>query len=161
MQLVNPKKIVEIFQSECNYKRINKINNKQIRNHNERLQLSDVFFYRFLYSKKDTTKQQIVSHINERNKTNFTRQSFYSKENNIPLQTYKNIFNKIYNYYSSLNHSKAPKLIAIDGTYNNDINMKDNLNVGFFDVTNNVPVEVISYGHKNKNKEIKCAIKYI
>lgn len=33
--------------------------------------------------------------------------------------------------------------------------------MGFFDVTNNVPLDIASFGREGKNKKIKCAICYI
>jgi len=41
------------------------------------------------------TKERIVSYINIMNKTNFTRQAFENKSNNVPIQTLLNIFHKL------------------------------------------------------------------
>ncbi len=42
----------------------------------------------------------------------------------------------------------------------NDNNQILNLNLGIFDVTNNVPLDIAFYGSKKKN-EVKLFIKYI
>lgn len=156
------KKIIKAFQSECNYRRINDISTVKMRNNCKGIKLFDVLYYKFLYSKKNVTKEQIVSIINNINNTTFTRQAFEYKENNIPLQTYLNICKKIFGAYNRtyINPKKA-KIIAIDGTYNNDINMKQILNMGFYDVTNEVPISIESCGKGSKNQEIFNAIKYI
>ena len=154
--------LIDIFQGECNYKRINEISNLQMRNHVDGVQLHDAIYYRFLYSKKDTTKENIVSSINNYNCTSFSRQAFDNKENNIPVETYLNIFHKIRSYYNcNYNNENGVKLIGIDGTYNNNVNMDEVLNMGFYDITNGVPIDIKSYGHENKNREISSAINYI
>jgi hypothetical protein len=155
-------KLIEIFNNECNYKRVNEINNCKMRNCRDGVKLSDAIYYRFMYAKKDTTKEGIVSHINNRNHTSFSRQSFENKENNIPVETYLNIFRKVCSYYNdTYNNNNNSKLIGIDGTYNNNTNMNEVLNMGFYDITNGIPIDIKSYGCENKNKEILSATNYI
>lgn len=158
---MNIKKLTDIFNSECNYQKINVISDVKMRNVNNGIQLSDLLYYRFLYSKKETTKEQNTAHINDINKTQFTRQAFDAKENNIPIEIYENILNKIMELYNSLYNSDKTKIIAIDGTYSNDYITKRSLNMGFYDIGNNVPIDVKLYGKENNNKEIKCSINYI
>ena len=154
--------IVKIFQEECNYININKISKVQMRNKNKGIQLHTLFYYRFLYSKNNTTKQQIVSSINYTNGIHFSRQSYEKKENNIPVEIYKNILNKISKYFNDThNNINNVKLIAIDGTYNNDDKMNEIMNLGINDVTNDVPIDIKSYGKENKNREIYSTMDYI
>ena len=133
-----------------------------MRNHTNGIQLADSMFYRFIYSKKEMTKDRVVSFINNINGKLFTRQSYDSKEDNIPLQTYINIFDKIKNYYNcNYNQENNSKLIAIDGTYNNSHQGNEMLNMGFYDVSNSIPIDIKLYGKENKNKEISSATNYI
>jgi len=159
---MNLKNLLNIFQSEINYEKINEYNISKLRNRTKGVQLIDAVYYRFMYSKKNTTKEGITSSINYNNLTNFSRQSFNDKENNIPIQTYLNIFHKIRSYYNSnYNEINNFKLIGIDGTYNNNVNMNEMLNMGFYDISNGIPIDIQSYGRENKNKEIDSAISYI
>ena len=122
-----------IFKEECSYAKINETSTVKLRNHKNGIQIQDLFLYRFLYSKKDMTKERICSIINDRNDTHFTRQAFDNKENNVPVSVYTNIFNRILEYSGSINNDdKNTKLIGIDGTYNNDSSMDEMLNMGFF-----------------------------
>ena len=52
-------------------------------------------------------------------------------------------------------------VMAIDGVYNNDKNFNDVLNMGFYNVTNSIPLDVKSYGKEGKNREVGSLINYI
>jgi hypothetical protein len=159
---MDPKKLMDIFQSECSYEKINEISDIKMRNRKNGIKLSDLFAYRFLYSKNGMTKERIVSLINNNGELNFSRQAFDSKENNIPVEIYDNLFNKIRTYYNSIYCNTCNfKLIGIDGTYNNDVSMKEMLNMGFYDISNGIPIDLESFGKENKNKEIASATDYI
>jgi len=154
--------IVNIFSEECNYKKINEFNTICMRNHKNGIRLVDVIYYLFQYSKKDMTKERIVSYINIMNKTNFTRQAFENKSNNVPIQTLLNIFHKLCGYYNSnYNETDNFKIIGIDGTYNNNSNMDEMLNIGIYDITNKIPIDLVSFGKQFKNKEISAVTRYI
>lgn len=60
-----------------------------------RIQLNDAILYRLLYSRKNSTKESVAALINHNNNTFFSRQSFESKENNIPLSVYNNILHSL------------------------------------------------------------------
>jgi len=158
---MNIKKLTDIFNSECNYQKINTIGNVKMRNVYNGIQLSDLLYYRFLYSKKETTKEQNTSYINSLNNTQFTRQAYDAKENNIPIKIYENILSKILELYNNSYNNDKVKIIAIDGTYSNDYNIKKSLNMGFYDIENNVPIDIKLCSKENNNKEIKCSINYI
>lgn len=152
----------ELFTNECNYKNINSISDKKLRNYINGIKLNDCVYSRFLYAKKDITKERIISIINNINGTSFTRQAIDHKENNIPIKMYSNILNKLIEYYNcNYNNENNRKLIAIDGTYNNDINMNEILNMGFYDISNGIPIDITNYGVENKNKEIHSTVNYI
>ena len=155
------KNILDVFNNQCNYKKINELRNNNMRNRKNGIQLNNLFLYRFLYSKKDITKEHITSIINNKYNKQFTRQAYESKENNIPLQTYINLFNSLIKIFNNNYNQDNRKLIAIDGTYNNDIKQNEILNMGFYDITNDIPIDLESYGKENKNKEIKSSTDYI
>ena len=111
--------LVNIMNSACTYKTINELSGKNLRNRSNGIKLIDAIYYRFLYSEKNTTKQQIVSKINVLNNTCFSRQSYESKENNIPIELYELLPNKIVSYYNVYTNPKHEDIcIAVDGTYN-------------------------------------------
>lgn len=156
------KNLNNIFKSEINYKKINENSSVKMRENKGGIKLNDSILFRFLYSKKDMTKERIVSLINYQNKTTFKRQSYEGKENNIPLRTFTNIFHKLQSYYNcNYNEENNFKLIAIDGTYNNGNDRKEMLNMCFYDISNGIPIDIKLYGKINKNKEISCSIEYI
>lgn len=155
------KGISNIFTNLCIYNNINKINTKIMRNRNG-ISLNDAFLYRILYSSPNETKDTVAAKINNINKNSYTRQSFDEKEGNISNSVYYNILTELRNYYNvNFCNRNKPKLIAVDGTYNNDVFMNEQLNMGFYDITNGIPINVISYNKENKNSEIKCTIDYI
>jgi len=39
--------------------------------------------------------------------------------------------------------------------------MNGQLNMGIYDITNGIVIDIKSYGCENKNKEIKCASEYV
>lgn len=159
------------FKTDCTYntiKEINKIKEADIatpikvtkmRNIDEGIELMDAIYYKFRYTEKTITKQDIVSEFNYDNKMNFTLQAYYKKESHIPVELYMTISNEITkNYNKYFCKGKEPRLIAIDGTYNNNSNMDEILNLGFYDIGNCFPIEIKSYGKENKNNEINCAL---
>ena len=64
--------------------------------------------------------------------------------------------------YKQINniHKKKEIIIEVDGTFNNinSENKKDKLetalNMGYYDVTNDIPIELTIEGHKKKNNEL-------
>ena len=148
----------KIFGDLCDYNTINTINNKKLRK--KGISLENAFLYRMLYSDKNTTKEGITSKINSlnqhsnmiaENKTSFTRQAYEYKERNISLSVYESILNKIVNYYNIYTDNNNNVLfIAVDGVCNNDIENQVVYNLGFFNITNCVPID-INYLGKDKN----------
>lgn len=197
--------ILDIFKNECNYNNINNIGSKKLRNIKTGVNLIDAIYYRFSYTSKNTTKESITSDLNYTNNTALSRQAFDRKENNIPINMYRNILNKIIHFYNNYTNSDNNiniiddndndndnndidnniniiddndndidknnennfvdddidnnennidynnnnndifgnmNIISIDGTYNNDNDNKEMLNMGFFNVTKNVPIDL-------------------
>jgi hypothetical protein len=154
--------IINIFKNNCNYNKINEINEVKLRNKKDGIAITDAILYKFIYSDKNKTKQEVVSKINYLNDTKFTRQAYEGKENNISLQFYKLILNEIIIHYNKIVHSPDdPLFFAVDGTYNSDNKRNIMLNLGIFDITNNVPLDVTFCGSTNRNNEVKLFIQYI
>lgn len=154
--------LVKIINSSCNYKTINAFSGVNLRNRQKGLNIMDVIYYRFLYSDKNTTKQQIVSKINEFNNTSFSRQAYESKENNIPISFYENLLNRIIVYFNAQNTFNNNDIcVAVDGTYNNNNNCDIMLNMGLFDVTNQIPISLNLIGKKDRNNEVRVFTDYL
>lgn len=155
--------INKIFIDMCNYISINNLNETQLRNKKNGIQIFDAIYYKFLYAKLDTTKLSIVSKINNINNTSFTKQSYESKENNIPTTLYENIFHKIVAFYNTnCNYeNKNETIVAVDGTCSNDIKYNVGLNMGYYNVTNDIPIDIVLEGTENRNKEVSSFIKYV
>jgi len=129
-----------------------------------KLPIYSCFLYRFLYCLPNMSKEKISAYINLKLGTSFARNSFESKENNISIKCYEYLLTKLKNFYSnyisnSSNNSLA--ICSIDGTYNNNYKHNVNLNMGFFDSTNCISINLIPNGDKSKNQEIKYATQYI
>lgn len=129
----------------------------------------DALLYRFLYSNKEITQNEVVAKINKKNnKTTFIN-SFKYREDNISVDFYKNKFSEIIELYKKLKNIKDDKLIkiAVDGTFNNtNIYNKKGiletcLNLGFYDISNDVPLDITLEGLKNKNVELKALKEYL
>jgi hypothetical protein len=112
------------------------------------IKLVDAVLYRFQYSRINNTKQQIVSSINfDTNKT-IDRTCFDRKENNISIDLYTNILNSVRNFFNKNCNYNNILIISVDGTFNNtNINKLDNtletsLNMGFYDVSNDIPFDL-------------------
>jgi DDE family transposase len=154
--------ISNIIKRVCNYKAINKYSKKKLRNKIDGISLMDAIYYRFQYVNKPSTKQDIVSSLNNTNDTNISRQGYDSKESNIPTQMYINLLNEIIDYYNmSTNTIIENNIIAIDGTYNINNNYELMLNIGVFDISNNIPINIKLIGADNQNKEVQASTNYI
>ena len=128
----------------------------------------DTLLYKFSYSIPESTKQKIVSSFNFDNKKTVDRTTFHKKEILIPISTYKNMLDKVKTLYNELYFvNDKDLLLAVDGTFNNTniLNKKDNLetslNMGYYDVTNDVPIELSFEGNKNKNNELHIFKQYL
>lgn len=142
-------------------KNINNISTKK-----GKISFLDALIYKFNYCQKNITKANIISKYNLYNDTLINRTTFYEKEKLIPLKTYENLFNKIITLYDTL-FNKTTKFMAVDGTFNNTniLNKKGNLettlNMGFFDVDNNIIIDLTINGNNTKNYEILQLTNYI
>lgn len=141
----------------------------KIKIRNRKTSYLEAILYKFYYSIPDSTKQSIVSKMNFNNKKETDRRSYDYREKQIPLSTYDSLFENIVNLYKKLEgiDSKTPIKIAVDGTCNNTNieNKKDiletTLNMGYYDLTNGIPIQLNIEGCKNKNNELKHLKTYI
>ena len=152
----------------------NLLEENNIKTRKNKLTFIDVLCYIFNYSFIDTTKTSVSSNYNFDNDLNIDRTSYYKKELKVPITFYenifikiKNVFNKYYNRYNKIdiNDKKSKyELVPVDGTYNNtNINNKKgvletSLNMGFYNVTKSIPIDIDFKGIESKNKEICCFI---
>lgn len=121
----------------------------------------NAFIYRLQYTFLNTTKLSITSDLNFCNKVSFSRQAYDAKENNIPLNVYSNICDDLRNYYDQHFNKSILKLIGVDGTYNRDSKYREQLNMGVYDISNSIPIELKSFGNNNKNKEVQSIMNII
>ncbi len=141
---------------------------KKIVTRTNKLTFVNVLCYVFNYSFIDLSKQSVVSNYNYDNKINVNRTSFYKKELKIPLSFYQNTFLKIKNLLNKyLNKNNDDfNIIAVDGTYSNtniynDKKLETCLNMGYYDCSNSLPIEIEIKGTEYKNCEIKSFIEFI
>jgi len=126
------------------------------------INLLDAFYYQFAYSKINITKEKIIEDINYNNNTNFKRFAFDAKASNIPVQIYRNIYTDIVNLFNStFSNPNTEKCIAVDGTYNLNDDYKLILNMGYYDITNSIPIDLKFGTIKDRNKETKKFKQYI
>jgi hypothetical protein len=142
-------------------KNINKVTTKK-----GKISFLDALIYKLKYSKKELTKEELISEYNFNNDTFISRTTFHEKEKLIPLKTYETLFNKLTTLYNDL-LNKPTTFIAVDGTFNNTniLNKKSNLettlNMGYFDVKNNIVIDLTINGDDTKNYEILQLTNYI
>lgn len=140
-----------------------------IKTRNRDLKYSDTLVYKFLYSQLHTTKLSIVSSQNFINNEKLTLSAYNYRDNQIPVSFYKKLYYKISNLYKKLMNidNNKPLILTSDGTFNNinSKNLKDNietsLNMGYYDITNDLPLELSLEGEKDKNNELFILKKYI
>lgn len=132
----------------------------------------NAFIYSILYVQNHKTKQDSVNILNKYHNLSgdnlLKRTTLYEKEIKIPLSFYVKIFNNLLSLYDELFCDKnLIKKIAVDGTYNNTnvYNIKGyletSLNLGFFDINNEIPLDLTFNGIKNKNNELQVLLDYI
>jgi hypothetical protein len=159
MSILN--KISNIFQTTFSYDNINKSNIIKMRNKSNGISLLSAVYYKFAYCCPYTTQESVTSSINYLNILSFSRQAFIKKEQHVPVQSYKDCFDKLVHLYNSyIVLPKTPRLIAVDGC-NNNLSGKVLLNLGLFDISNHVPLDISFLGSKFRNGEVKAFKIYI
>lgn len=135
--------------------------NKNIITRTKKVSYGDAFLFSLLNSLKNSTKENVTSNLNYLNGTDVHRTSFQKKANKIPLSIYNDIYESLLKILSELKDKNIGKeLLSIDGTYNNtNLNgpgqLETSLNMGIYNSTNKIPIELKFSGAKNKNNEIQ------
>lgn len=140
--------------SKLTYKFINQFNAHKMRNIKDGISLADTLLFKFRYTKIHTTKQEIVSSINCKNKTTFNRYSFHKKEEHISINFYNYLLEEILILYKKMSPAKNMSFVAVDGSSNNDIKNKVCLNMCYYNIDQCIPIDITFNGHKNRNKEV-------
>lgn len=141
----------------------------KITTRNTKVSFDITLLYSLLYTEKHITKEEVVNDINNYEETDkYKNTTLHEKEQNIPLSFYSGLLKNIYEVHIKLfNNDKKLKVIAVDGTYNNTNihNVKQfletSLNMGFYNITDDIPIDLPFCSMKNKNNEVKQLIEYI
>lgn len=132
-----------------------------------KITIQDLILYTMSYTSEKVTKSSIVSSINYDNSKLIDRSSFSKRLKKIPMIVFKNLFDKIRLMYDEIHKPSDMSLISVDGTNNiTTINCKPGeievaLNMGFFDIDRNVPIELVFNGSEKRNCESSQLKKYI
>lgn len=158
-------KINESFKKHTTYKFVNTFSKTKMRNMSNGITINDAILYKILYTDPKITHSTACDKIGHVNNTFFTRQSYDSKEDNISVEVYKSILEDIKNiYYKQITGKKRkiiPKIIAIDGVKNNDNKHNVNSNMGYYDVTNQIPIFIENHGTENTDIEVATSKAFI
>ena len=133
---------------------------------NSKITVNSAILY-FFYSVFDrVTKSDATSDTNTETNKELNRTSYLRKEKSIPAKLYQLIEKKICNLCDSYikthySNDVKTKNIAVDGSNCLDDDYNVSLSMGFYDVTNDIPIEFILKGGENRNKEVKCTTEYI
>lgn len=109
------------------------------------------FYNSFISKEKSSTK------IYEKNNINYDRSSFYRQEEQINLNFYEDLNRDISilcNNNLCNKHKNSYTFMAIDGMYGLGKNYDNFLNMGYFDITNDIPIEIDQIGIGKKNQEV-------
>ena len=143
-----------------------KKNNNSVVLRNRNINICDALLYKFLYSQKNKTQENITSIINMHNGNNYNRTSYVRKEEKININIYKNMYDIVCSYESKFFPKYSKNIIAVDGTVTNinnklsklgyKLNKNDEsispLVLGVFNVTYNFPITLELVKHKNERK---------
>ena len=158
MDIIN--NINNIFKN-ITYENVNKYGNIKLRHIKGGLSLRDAILFNFLYTQKNVTKQNIVSNLNFINDSTFYINAYRKKEEHISCDFYNSILNELLVLSNKINDNNNLKYVAIDGSSSITKDFKVALNMGYYDINNNIPLNLTFNGHENRNKEIKCFIEHI
>jgi hypothetical protein len=139
------------------------LKNNNIITRHRKLTFKDCLCYKFNCSFKYNTQESVVNDYKFDNSLICEKSSFFRKENKIPIDFYKNIYEQTLKLHNKYCTNKPFKIIAVDGTYNNtNINnnktLETSLNMGYYDISNSIPFELTFKGPEFKNKEIESLI---
>ena len=138
------------------------LKDKNIKSRTKKITFQDALAYMFLYNQIDRTKDNVIGDLFKNYELDISRQSLDSKFRLIPVEAIELLFNKICDLTKEYNITEDElKFIAVDGTYNNTNDNRENgkiqtsLNMAYFDVNSLVPLEIKYNTSKKKNHEVK------
>lgn len=141
---------------------------------NRKTDLHDIFLYKLLSNHPNKNTTTATNLINEFRKEHITRQAYCKRSNNIDISFYDKLLKEVNNYinnnFNNKNHTNNiinHQIYAVDGTSNNLLanlkgaNFKNNKNgsitaesMGIFNITYNVPTNIIMNEHYNERKSL-------
>jgi hypothetical protein len=143
---------------------INNCDNKNSKFYNSKISCRALIYYIFYSFFKDTSKINSADKIKKIFK-DVDRSCLSKKMNKMPVSFFKNLRTKVFDIYSKYFckpcTSKNKKIIAIDGTNTLDSNYNVALNMGFYDVTNGIPILLKYEGNEKRNQESRLSKEYI
>ena len=147
---------------------IKKINDtKKIITRTRKITFADAYFASIMYVKKDITMNNLVNLLNLTYNIDIKRTSLSDKINKIPLLYFEQSLKNFQKLHNELFPYDGIKHIAVDGTSNNtnDNREKQTLqtseNLGFYDVINNIPINIVRSDFENKNHEVVSLKNYL
>lgn len=146
----------------CFYESASNLTDYKKYNKKIKVDLNNLILFEFIntfYSKEESTEK-----ISILTNTSYSRSSYYKQTNQIDLNFFQELSKNISLICNKVlfgTHKNKYTFIAIDGTYSNGENYSPSLNMGYFDIFNNIPIEITFEGTENRNKEIKCLIEKI
>jgi len=134
------------------------LNAKNIKTRTRKISFMDSLCYKFKYAKKHTTQKEIINDHKYENNIICNNTAFYKKENKIPLEYYDNIHNRVLSLHNKYVKKSKYNIVGIDGTYNNtnlknDKKLETSLNMGFYNITHKIPLELKLKGERNTEIE--------
>ncbi len=150
------KKVINEFISKSN-------NGNKSKIYNGKIDVNSLIFYMFhtFFSgeTKTTSSDKIKKDIN------VDRSCLSKKAKKIPFEFFEYLRKKVFilcqKYSYNYGNKITKKIISGDGTTSIDQNFDVSLNLGFYDVTNDLPLNLSFEGHENRNRDVKLSIKYI
>jgi hypothetical protein len=157
--------ISNVFEEQFTTSSINKfIDKNSSKIYNSKISCQALIYYIFYSFFKDTLKINSADKIKKVFK-DVDRSCLSKKMNKIPVSFFKDLRTKVFNIYSKYFcktcTSKNKKIIAVDGTNTLDSNYNVALNMGFYDVTNGIPILLKYEGNEKRNQESRLCKEYI
>lgn len=132
----------------------NMLKQQNIKTRTRILSFTDVLCYKFQYAQKYRTQKNVIDEYKLDHLIDCDNTSFYRKESKIPLQYYENIYKNITDIHKNFSKKTHYKIVAVDGSYSNtnyknDKTLETSLNMGYFDISNSIPLEIDLNNKKN------------
>lgn len=139
---------------ECFKKHINETTINKHKKYNKKIKIDTKYLILYRFFNSFFSKEKSSELIN--NFITYDRSSFHRQEQQINIDFYEQLNKDISIICNNAIKNKRNKYVfmGVDGTYSNGENYNNSLNMGYFDVMNDIPIEIDIKGINNKNKEI-------